>query len=361
MTIRVRSSPATPEAQPRAGRQALAVSCVFTAALAWACGSTPAPTPPPITINCPAGPAVESPDGNPVAVSFELPTATGGKPPFTTTCAPISGSSFPIGSTTVTCQAVDSAGGAGTCTFGVTVRAPPQLLYTNILAFGDSITEGKASEPVVVASALFRELSRSGAALAVTAMYQSPEPYPLLLQRRLASRYVLQSFAVANAGLGGETAAEGALRFRSVLAARVPELVLLMEGSNDLLSPQGADYAILALDSMVSEAMSRGVRVCLATIPPQRPNGLAARGPIAARVPPFNDQVRALAAARGVLLVDVYDAMKDRVDVLIGIDDLHPTEQGLGVIADTFYTALRNNLERTPAATAGVRAQGAMR
>jgi lysophospholipase L1-like esterase len=153
---------------------------------------------------------------------------------------------------------------------------------------------------------------------------------------------------VVNAGVSGEFAASapgrpgGESRFRSVLLAHRPEVVLLMEGTNDLLSPSGADAAIAALDRMIAEAISQNRRVCLATIPPQRPDGLRNRAEVAARVPPFNERIRSLAAARGVVLVDVYNAMKDDLS-LIGLDDLHPTERGFGVIADTFVEAIRRH------------------
>jgi lysophospholipase L1-like esterase len=51
-----------------------------------------------------------------------------------------------------------------------------------------------------------------------------------------------------------------------------------------------------------------------------------------------------MAARERVPVVDVYNALKDRMD-LIGIDDLHPTPEGYDVIAATFFEAIRANLE----------------
>lgn len=189
----------------------------------------------------------------------------------------------------------------------------------------------------------------------ITAFFLASEPYPLGVERRLTARYPLQSFRVINAGIGGEFAADAVARFRSALLNDQPEVVLLMEGTNDLLNANGADPAIAALDSMVQEALLQGRRVCLATIPPQRPDGLRNRGVVAQRIPPFNDRIRALAAARQVVLVDVFNAMKDDLS-LIGIDDLHPTERGFGVIADTFTDAIRSNFGQAPSAAAVRRA-----
>ena len=90
---------------------------------------------------------------------------------------------------------------------------------------------------------------------------------------------------------------------------------------------------------MIAIAKSLNVQVALATVPPQRPNGLRNRAAVAAIIPSFNDRIRALAASEGVVLVDVYAGMKDNLN-LIGMDDLHPTELGYSVIADIFYQAV---------------------
>jgi len=54
-------------------------------------------------------------------VTYTTPTATDPTPPVTVSCSPVSGGTFPIGTTTVTCTAKDGAGNTGTGTFTVTV------------------------------------------------------------------------------------------------------------------------------------------------------------------------------------------------------------------------------------------------
>ena len=54
-------------------------------------------------------------------VIYTTPIATDPTPPVTVSCTPVSGSTFPIGTTTVTCTAKDGAGNTGTGTFTVTV------------------------------------------------------------------------------------------------------------------------------------------------------------------------------------------------------------------------------------------------
>jgi lysophospholipase L1-like esterase len=312
------------------------VPCLASWALIFAVSCTSGVTGPStgMTLACPAGVTADSSDANPVTVSFDPPTQTGGFPPVTITCSSQSGTAFPVGTTTVTCQAVDSLQRQATCSFPVAVKGPNRLAYTRYLSFGDSITEGVGSEPVP------------------GLRFLAAEPYPLGLQIRLALGYPMQTFTVINAGVAGEVAhAGGVARFRNVLLANNPEVVLIMEGTNDLLDASGPDAAIAALETMILEAQARSVRVLLATVPPQRPDGARNRALFASRVAPFNDQVRTLAAARGVVLVDVYNAMANDLS-LIGVDDLHPTDRGFGVIADTFAAAIRSrfDLSNGPAA-----------
>jgi lysophospholipase L1-like esterase len=68
------------------------------------------------------------------------------------------------------------------------------------------------------------------------------------------------------------------------------------------------------------------------------------RDAVAALIPSFNNDVRALAARRGAVLVDVYDGMKDDLS-LIGVDDLHPTPHGYEVMAKIFFNAIRTAFE----------------
>ncbi|HEY7500389.1 MAG TPA: GDSL-type esterase/lipase family protein [Vicinamibacterales bacterium] len=203
------------------------------------------------------------------------------------------------------------------------------------MAFGDSLTEGVVS------------LSATVLALDL------PASYPTVLRNSLRARYPTQSsLTVINAGSAGEFASgEGIRRFGSTLAANQPDVVLLMEGTNDLLFQlRGIDPALQALDSMMSEAEARNVRVCLATIPPQRGGSIPDRSIVASIVPGFNDQIRALAIRHGAVLVDVYAGMKDDLS-LIGRDNLHPTLHGYEVMAGIFEEAIVRAFDSRAAVT----------
>jgi lysophospholipase L1-like esterase len=301
---------------------------------ASACGG-PSIRPDPVsglTLTCPSNRSVESPNGGAVTVTFDQPQASGGAAPVTTTCTPQSGTQFAVGSTSVACQARDASSQVASCGFSVAVQATPQLQAARFLAFGDSITAGVVSEPLSMM------------------IVSPPESYPFVLQDRLGARYRQQSPIVVNEGNPGELASlEGIQRFRSVLLRHRPEIVLIMEGTNDLgFAQNGSNVAINALRAMIVEARSQQVRLALATIPPQRAGGAKRRDATAMMVPAFNDRVRALAGSEGVPLFDVYQAMKDDPS-LIGIDDLHPTPRGYDVMAGVFFEGIRTHFETRPA------------
>jgi lysophospholipase L1-like esterase len=125
--------------------------------------------------------------------------------------------------------------------------------------------------------------------------------------------------------------------------------VMLLEGINDLNG--GRDAAIPAivngLRTMVRTVRSRGMAPFVATFLPQRPGGRRAFS--AASVVPANEQVRAMVASEGAVLVDLYPVFDGHVDTLIGPDGLHPTEEGYQKMADTFFQVIRERLEGRPA------------
>lgn len=323
------------------GRWGAAV--VVSLAMVWAatCGGSPvAPTPPTPTpsaptLTCPPDQRADSPDGQPFPVTFATPVAQGGAPPVPVACNPASPGPFPVGPTTVTCTATDARGQTGTCGFTVTVRPPPTLRFTRFLAFGDSLTSGVLPETPSL-SLLMNVLALEWG-------------YPSKLRLKLAARYRTQPTVVDNAGVPGELATEGGVaRFRGDVMAYRPQVVLLMEGTNDLLS-RSPDRIIPALEAMYLDAKSQGVLVMLATIPPQRPGGR--RDAVAKIIPSFNEMIRALAQRHGIPLVDVFAVLSLDLS-LIGQDDLHPTVQGYEVMAQVFYDAIVANLE-VRAATMG--------
>lgn len=106
-----------------------------------------------------------------------------------------------------------------------------------ILAFGDSLTHGTGTD--------------------------AEHAYPAQLQSFIGRR-------VVNAGIPGETTAEGLLRLPEALATHRPRLLLLCLGGNDMLRRQDLGQAAGNLRAMVRLARAEGVEVVLIGVPELR-------------------------------------------------------------------------------------------
>ncbi len=252
-------------------------------------------------------------------------------------CAPTSGSMFPVGTNTVSCTANDTGGRSAACTFSVTIDpAPiPKLAYTKYLAFGDSETEGK------VTAVPLQLLANS---------------YTLKLQPMLQARYTSQTIVVGDEGQGGQAVADPdtLTRFDAALASSAPEVVLIMDGANDLNGQQNAGIApaISAIATLGQHATDKGVQVFVATLPPMDPTKRNGNG--APALPAFNAQLVNLANVRNWTLVDVNGAFHGDLG-LLGSDGLHPTDAGYQVIAQAFYDQIVAKYDTTAGAAVAFR------
>jgi lysophospholipase L1-like esterase len=168
-----------------------------------------------------------------------------------------------------------------------------------VLAFGDSLTHGTGANPA--------------------------DAYPAVLERQIARK-------VVNAGVPGETSAEGLARLPGVLEEVRPRLLILCHGGNDFLRRLDESAARDNVRAMIALARERGVAVVLLATPkPGVPPSIPAfYGEIAAdlRVP-FEDAVM-----RAVL-----------VDNRLKSDLVHPNAQGYAQIAG----AVKKLLEKSGA------------
>jgi lysophospholipase L1-like esterase len=328
----------------------LAVALV--AGLTGGCSSTPTtPTPPPTTpppppppdpdppsLTCPATVTASTTATTGTAVSFETPAVTAGKEPVTVACTPASGSTFPLGTTAVTCTATDSLNRTGSCSFNVTVNRTPQLTVTKFLAFGDSITAGEVTIPIA-------GVSREGFPNFILRVVPSAS-YPTVLQGLLSARYTAQTgIAVINEGLSGEKALASSTqtRFAQAVSAARPDVVLIMHGYNDIDDPSVLTATTAAIARMAQEARNRGARVFIANLAPPVPGGSRARP--SSSVTGFNERLLPVIRGEGATLVDVYSALLPAVNTYVGVDGLHPNEAGYRKIAETFLAAIQATLE----------------
>jgi lysophospholipase L1-like esterase len=320
----------------RSGMAAVLVSLLIGAACSKApTAPTPPPPPPPPVANppsiaCVAGIARSTTNAAGMVVNFEAPAITDGQGSVTVACTPESGATFPIGTTTVNCTATDSLNRTGTCSFAVAVTKLATLSKTRFLAFGDSITAGEVTFPI---SSLI-----GGQGLFTRQVVVASAAYPTVLAKTLQARYPSQedSIIVANYGVGGEKVVQTRNRYFSALSTVRPDVVLLMEGANDI--PLGEDGAASSaaqeISVWVAEAKARGMRVFLATPVPGRPGGNRTIQTVL--LVDYANRMRRVAEQQGVTLVDLYSLLLPDVQRYIGVDGLHPNEAGYARIAELF-------------------------
>jgi lysophospholipase L1-like esterase len=300
--------------------------------LLFGCGHDTPTSPTTLSLSCPASFSANSPDGQPLVVTYPPPLPLGGTAPVTVSCAPVSGASFPLNATTVQCTATDRVQRRASCSFTVTVVPPPYVKYARYLAFGDSLTAGQDGIP----------LPRG-----IVVLVDRPEiAYPTRLKEILLARYTAQTakIDVVNKGISGESAAAAVTRLPKEIASVQPEVVLLLDGANDIFgnNAAGIPIAASALRTMVQDTRSRGLTAFLATLPPQDPT--KPRGASAALVVPLNDEIKKIAVQEGAVLVDLYAGFNGDL-TLLGPDGLHPNESGYLRMAQTFALRIRETLE----------------
>jgi lysophospholipase L1-like esterase len=343
---------------------------------------------PPPAITCPVAPSpVTASNGQSAPVTYGSPAATGGTAPVSVTCAPSSGSAFFIGSTSVTCTATDAVQRTASCSFTVTVTPPPPRLgVTTILAFGDSITEGEvpmAGEFAVEPVGFLGHLARLRVGPHVV---EPDESYPADLTTLLAQQYAAQGGAsridaftlgagnttncttdpprtttsgivVINAGCLGELAENPATLSRLInkIVAYHPDVLLLLEGVNDLDDPAAIPGAVQGVQSLIAGARSLGVRVLVSTLLPEIPGDVNAGA--ASLIVPFNNQLVPVATSAGAIVVDIYsDIVKDVTDWISPYDGLHPTAAGYQEMARVWFNSINSTFEQ-PSASAVARAK----
>ena len=164
-----------------------------------------------------------------------------------------------------------------------------------ILAFGDSLTFG------------------TGAAVG--------ESYPAVLERGTGLK-------VVNAGVPGETSAEGLERLGGVLEEVRPQLLILCHGGNDFLRKMDDAGVASNLRAMIRLAKAKGIPVVLLATP--KPG-------VPPSVPPLYGEI---ASGEAIALEEA--AIKDvLLNSSLKSDLVHPNEKGYARIAAAIEKLLR--------------------
>jgi lysophospholipase L1-like esterase len=301
--------------------------------MAAACGSGPTGpgggTAPP-QISCGSSVTVDNVAGLTQTVDYPAPGVTGGAAPVNLACTPSSGSSFPLGSTTVNCTASDAQSRTATCSFGVTLTHR-QLTTTKFLAFGDSLTAGENGRPFAFAPVI-----------------DVPNAYPTILQQFFNERIPSQTFTVVNAGLNGERVTDTTAneRLKGAIARNQPQVLLLLEGINDINNGVGPNSVVNGIRDQIRTARDRGVQYVFVStllpvsredcrIPPA-PRCRADDTPQAVLLQ-TNQLIRSMVPANGAQLVDPFDDFVANHASYIDADGLHMKPEGYRALASAFW------------------------
>lgn len=208
------------------------------------------------------------------------------------------------------------------------------------MAFGDSLTEGERT-PAFWGS---HDRNTPGTVLS----------YPFKLWTLLAATYTAQKIDVFNEGYGGEMVVSSTARSRFIDALRAhrPELVILMHGTNDLISGTERGLIIGAVEELIGDAQALGVTVFLSSVPRQLPNvGNPPKGVAAARVPNYNEDLRRMAIEENVTFIDIFPHITD--SMISQVDGLHLTQAGNQRLAELYFDAIKARYHIPAPATAG--------
>jgi acyl-CoA thioesterase-1 len=191
--------------------------------------------------------------------------------------------------------------------------APAAAKEQLVLAFGDSLTAGYQLKP--------------------------GESFPAQLEAAL--RKEGRQVRVVNAGVSGDTTAQGKARLGWVLAGlkAKPDLAIVALGANDMLRGQPVAPARANLDAILTELGKRGIPVVLAGM-------LAAPnlGPAYARE--FNAMYPALAKKHGALLYPFFlDGVTTQPKLQLA-DQMHPNRAGVQVMVGKMLPTVRKALDR---------------
>jgi lysophospholipase L1-like esterase len=204
----------------------------------------------------------------------------------------------------------------------IPARAAAQTTAKAYLAFGDSITFGVGDDPA-----------------------RTQPGYPPRLQSLLVTAGV--NATVANYGIGGEKTPEGLSRIDTVLAnGKTGDILILMEGTNDVNKAVSLETTIFNLDTMANHAETRGLGVIHATVIPRPPD--AKVDPDNLLTEQLNGRIRNLAGVRGRKEADPNEVFRNLPNLFSGFysnapDDHvgHPNAAGYDILARVFYNVIQ--------------------
>ncbi len=208
---------------------------------------------------------------------------------------------------------------AGIALAALIFAAPLCAATTRYIAFGDSITAGVGDSSS-----------------------RAQPGYPPRLQDILVAQG--EDAVVENDGVGGEKTPQGLTRIDGILA-NGGNVLLLMEGTNDISVGISEETTLFNLEQMAERAAAHGIDTVHATLIPRKP--LAPVDPNNILNDQMAEDIREMAYANGRRLVDPYEVFSTTPNVFsqdyIEVSDDpvgHPNANGYDLLARTFADVL---------------------
>jgi acyl-CoA thioesterase-1 len=161
------------------------------------------------------------------------------------------------------------------------------------------------------------------------------DAYPAVLQRKLRDHGY--SLEVVNAGVSGDTSADGLRRLDWALDGNVEVLIVAL-GANDGLRGLPPSQMKTNLQQVITRARQRGIGVMLAGMeaPPNYGDKYTKE---------FRDVFKDLASANHLVFVPFLLNGVAGVGTLNQADGIHPTATGASRVADTIWPSLEKMIE----------------
>lgn len=207
---------------------------------------------------------------------------------------------------------------AGGPTPAPTVDDIAPIVPENYTAFGDSITNGVVYDPVRRTSAGYRDP----------------------LQQMLRAFFRLGT--VFNAGVDGESTADGLGRIDNAIRAQKTDVILVMEGANDILDVVDVATIAFNLRRMVQRSFEEDPDILpfLAQLPPRLdPGPEGFDGPGNGRIDELNALLPAIGEEEGAGIVDMNTPLDGNPELMS--NPLHPSVAGYELMAVQWYDAIR--------------------
>lgn len=184
---------------------------------------------------------------------------------------------------------------------GRTPKLPPVPAGSTVLAFGDSVTYGTGAAP--------------------------GEDWPTQLAP-------LTGWKIVNAGIPGDTAANGKQRIAALVEEHRPALVIVEIGGNDFLKRRPPSAVKEDLRQIVAHARAGGAQVVLVAVPELSLLGAVTRKPSDASI-----YAELAKEERLPVIKDVFSDILGQPE--LRADAIHPNARGYARMADGLHSALR--------------------